>query len=187
MLLDGPFDLARHRRVVILGVTGSGKSSLAVRLAAVGGLPYVAVDDLMWRPGWVQLDAAGQVEAVRPHAEGPTWVMDAVWSATRELVLGRTDLVIALDYPRRVSLGRLLNRTLRRLRDHEEVCGGNTESWRQTLSRDSIVAWHVRSYRRKHAQIETMCATPDGPPVLRFTDPRQTESWLRSLEHAAAA
>ncbi|WP_205860662.1 adenylate kinase [Phycicoccus sp. HDW14] len=187
MLLPDLPDLTRHRRVVIVGVTGSGKSSLAVRLAAIGGMPHVRVDDLMWRPGWVQLDAAAQVEAVAPHVRGEAWVLDGLWSATREVVLPRTDLVIALDYPRRVSLGRLLNRTLHRLRTHEEACGGNTETWSSALSRDSIVAWHFRSFDRKHAQIEQMAAGPDGPPVLRFTDPRATDAWLRSLEQAAAA
>ncbi len=187
MLIAPPQDLSRHRRIVILGVTGSGKSSLAVRLAVAGGMPYVAVDDLMWRPGWVQLDADAQVAAVRGHVDGPAWVLDSVWSATRDVVLPRTDLVVALDYPRRVSLGRLLGRTAHRLRTREEVCGGNTESWRQALSRDSIIAWHVRSFHRKHEQIERMCAAPDGPPVARFTDPRATDAWLRRLEHAAAA
>jgi adenylate kinase family enzyme len=187
VLLAGPPDLARHRRVVIVGVTGSGKSSLAVRLAALGGMPHVRIDDLMWRPGWVQLDAAAQAEAVAPHVEADAWVLDGLWTATRGVVLPRTDLVIALDYPRRVSLGRLLNRTVHRLRSHESVCGGNSESWGKALSRDSIVAWHVRSFDRKHEQIEQMVAAPDGPPVLRFTDPRATDAWLRSLEHAAVA
>lgn len=187
MLLDPPPDLSRHRRIVIHGVTGSGKSSMAVRLATVGGMPHIAVDDLMWRPGWVQLSAEDQVEAIRPVAQDPAWVMDALWRSTRDVVLPRTDLVVALDYPRRVSLGRLLNRTLHRLRDHEEICGGNTESWRQTLSRDSIVAWHFRSFERKRHEIAAWSEAADGPPVLRFTDPQAAEAWLRSLERAAAA
>lgn len=187
MLVDPPEDLGRHRRIVVHGVTGSGKSSLAVRLAAVGAMPYVPVDDLMWRPGWVQLAADEQAEAIRSFAERPAWVMDSLWRATREVVLPRVDLLVALDYPRRVSLGRLLTRTARRLVDREEICGGNTESWRQTLSRDSIVAWHFRSFQRKHREIEAWAADPDGPPVLRFTDPRRTDAWLRSLETPAAA
>ena len=43
------------RRVVVYGVTGSGKSVAAERLGRLLGLPYVAVDDLMWEPGWVMV------------------------------------------------------------------------------------------------------------------------------------
>ncbi|MBR7744144.1 adenylate kinase [Phycicoccus sp. BSK3Z-2] len=186
MLVDPPPDLSRHRRIVLFGVTGSGKSTVAVRLAAAGGMPYVAVDDLYWRPGWVQLGKPEQVEAVQPHAEGPAWVMDGLWSASRDVVLPRADLVVALDFPRRVSLGRLLTRTVRRVRTHEEVCGGNTESWRQALSRDSIVAWHWRSFERKHREVDRLVSDPDAPPVVRFTDPRALDAWLRALEDRAA-
>ena len=184
MLVDPPRGLARHPRVVLHGVTGSGKSTLAARLAGVTGAPHVSVDDLMWRPGWVQLTDEEQVEAIRPWAEQPRWVMDSLWSATREVVLSRTDLLVALDFPRRVSLGRLLRRTGRRLRTGEEFCGGNTESWRKALSSDSIVAWHFRSFADKHASAQEWAAAAGGPPVVRFTSPRQVEAWLRSLEGA---
>lgn len=186
VLADPSPDLSRHRRLVLFGVTGSGKSALAARLAAAAGLPYVAVDDLMWRPGWVQLDRDAQVEALRPYAEREAWVMDSMWSATRDLVLSRADLVVALDYPRRVSLLRLLARTWRRLRTREEVCGGNTERWSSALSRDSIVAWHWRTFERKHREIAALVEATSGPPVLRFTDPRETDAWVRSLESRAA-
>jgi hypothetical protein len=101
-------------------------------------------------------------------------------------VLPRVDLLVALDYPRRVSLGRLLRRTWRRLRSQEEFCGGNTESWRRTFSTDSIFAWHVRSFRRKHAEATAWAADAGGPPVVRFTSPRQVDAWLRTLETANA-
>ena len=108
--------------------------------------------------------------------------MDSLWSATRDLVLPRTDLLVALDFPRRVSLGRLVRRTWRRLRTGEEFCGGNTESWRRAVSSDSIVAWHVRSFGTKHATIAAWAADAGGPPVVRFTSPREVDAWLRDLE-----
>lgn len=184
MLVDPPPHLRHHRRIVVYGVTGSGKSTLAARLSSLTGIPLVRVDDLMWRPGWVQLSADEQVEVIRPHVDRPEWVMDAMWSATRPLVLGRTDLVVALDHPRRVSLGRLVRRTATRLVTREPVCGGNTESWRSALSSDSIIAWHFRSFAAKRATIEAW-ATAAGPPsVVRLTSCAAADAWLRTLEHA---
>ena len=171
---------------MVHGVTGSGKSTLAARLAALTGAPHVSVDDLMWRPGWVCLTDEEQVKAILPWSEQPTWVMDSLWTATRPVVLPRLDLLVALDHPRHVSLTRLVHRTWRRLRTHEEFCGGNTESWRRTLSSDSILAWHVRSFPTKHATIAAWAADAGGPPVVRFTSPRQVDAWLRTLERAHA-
>ncbi len=187
MIIDPPADLTRHRRVVVYGVTGSGKSVLAARLAGLAGSTYVAVDDLMWRPGWVQLSAQEQVEAIAPVAAGDAWVMDALWSATRPVVLPRTDLVVALDFRRSVSFGRLLRRTASRLVTRAPICGGNTESWRQAVSSDSILAWHVRSFASKRSTIAAWCADPDGPAVVRFTSPRQVEAWASARRAHAAS
>jgi adenylate kinase family enzyme len=138
----------------------------------------------MRRPGWVQLTDEEQVEAIRPWAQRPTWVMDSLWSATRPVVLPRTDLLVTLDYPRRVSLGRLVRRTLHRARTQEEFCGGNTESWRRALSTDSIVAWHFRSFADKHESARQWAADAGGPQVVRFTSPREVDAWIRTLERA---
>jgi adenylate kinase family enzyme len=157
VLVDPPPHLQHHRRIVVYGVTGSGKSTLAARLSSLTGIPLVRVDDLMWQPGWVQLSADEQVEVIRPHVDRPEWVMDAMWSATRPLVLGRTDLVVALDHPRRVSLGRLVRRTAARLVTREPVCSATIEAW----------------------------AADAGPPsVLRLTSCAAADAWLRTLEHA---
>jgi adenylate kinase family enzyme len=42
------------KRVVIIGPPGSGKSTLAPILGEVTGLPVVHLDNLFWKPGWVQ-------------------------------------------------------------------------------------------------------------------------------------
>jgi adenylate kinase family enzyme len=186
VLVHPPADLAEARRIVIYGVTGSGKSTLAGRLADLGGMPYVSTDDLMWRPGWVQVPRDEEPDVLLPHVTGAAWVVDSLWSGTRALLLPRTDLLVALDYPRRTSLTRLLRRTAHRVATHEDVCGGNVESLAALLSRDSIVAWHARSFASKHRQIEEWSADPHGPRVARFTDPRQTEAWLLGLERLAA-
>ncbi len=46
-------DFSDSKRIVIIGATGSGKTTLARQLAQTYGLPYTDLDDLYWNPGWV--------------------------------------------------------------------------------------------------------------------------------------
>ena len=95
--------------------------------------------------------------------------------------MDRAELIVALDYPRWVSLSRLLRRTVVRVVDRREICNGNRETLRQTFSADSIIAWHFKSFPNKRRQIAAWIAHPPGPVVLRFTRPRQLERWLDTL------
>jgi adenylate kinase family enzyme len=168
-------------RVLIYGVTGSGKTTLARRVAERTGLPFHSVDDLTWEPGWVEVPAEEQRRRIAVICAGERWILDSGYGKWLDLVLARTDLIVALDYPRWRSLGRLVRRTLARAIDRRKVCNGNTESFRQMLSRDSIIRWHFRSFRRKQERMRAWAADPDGPAVIRLTSPVATRRWLAAL------
>jgi adenylate kinase family enzyme len=43
------------RRILLYGVTGSGKTHLAARLSEKTSVPWYSVDDLSWMPGWQEV------------------------------------------------------------------------------------------------------------------------------------
>ena len=45
------------QRVVVMGPPGSGKSTLARSLGARFGLPIFHLDQIYWRPGWIEAPA----------------------------------------------------------------------------------------------------------------------------------
>lgn len=185
-------------RILVYGVTGSGKTTLARDIGRATGLPWHSVDDeIGWLPGWTERDPDDQHRLARQICVGQEWVLDTAYSAWFEEPLARVELIVALDYPRWFSLQRLLRRTVHRAVTRQELCNGNTESWRQVLSRDSIIVWHVRSWARKRARIQQWVADPrtvlesaagagpvpdrDPPQVVHLRSARQTRRWLRSL------
>jgi adenylate kinase family enzyme len=168
-------------RVLIYGVTGSGKTTMARQIAERTGLPWHSVDDLTWEPGWVGVPTDEQRRRIAAICAGERWILDAAYSAWSEVVLERVQLIVALDYPRWLSLGRLVWRTLRRTVEHQPVCNGNTESVRQTFSRNSIIVWHFKSFARKRARMRAWAADPAGPEVVRLTSPALARSWLANL------
>ena len=142
------------------------------------------MDDLTWEPGWVPVPEDEQRRRIAAICAGERWILDTAYGAWREIPLARAELIVALDYPRRVSLGRLLGRTLRRAVDRKPICNGNTESFRQAFSRDSIIAWHFKSFARKRARIRAWAADPPGPAVVRLTSPGVAQRWLDTLYHS---
>lgn len=113
--------------------------------------------------------------------------LDTAYAKWRDIPLLSADLVVALDYPRWVSLQRLVRRTGSRCWRGTTICNGNTESLRTAFSRRSLVAWHFRSFTRKRDRIRQWASQGDGPRVLRLTSPREADAWLATLRSAPPA
>lgn len=180
------------QRVLVYGVTGSGKSHAAQRIAEIYGLPLVLADELAWQPGWRQVEPEAQCGSGQPQREIFTrlaardrWAFDTAYGIWRDVVLSHVDLIVALDYPRWLSLLRLLSRTLHRMLTRERVCNGNIESVRHVFSRESIIVWHFRSFERKRQRIQEWSTEPDGPPILTFRRPRDLERWCETQRRGA--
>jgi adenylate kinase family enzyme len=170
------------RRILVYGVTGSGKTSLARRIGEATGLPWHSIDDEVgWLPGWIERPADEQMRIVSEVVSSEPWIMDTAYGRWLDVVLLRANLIVALDYPRWVSLTRLVRRTTRRVLTGETVCNGNVETWRKVLSSDSILVWHFRSFSRKRSRIAAWEADMGAPPVVRLRSPAETERWLTTL------
>lgn len=164
--------------MLIYGVTGSGKTTLAEKLSRATSLPWYSVDELTWEPGWVEVPNDEQRRRISEICARSEWILDTAYARWRDIPLSRAQLIVGLDYPRWVSLQRLLRRTAARCWDRRLICNGNTESLATAFGSDSIVRWHFRSFSRKRDRMKQWMDHDDGPRVLRLTSPRQTDAWL---------
>jgi adenylate kinase family enzyme len=167
--------------ILVYGVTGSGKTALAERISALTGIPCHAVDELTWEPGWVQVPDDEQRRRIEAICASGQWILDTAYGKWLDVPLARADLIVALDFPRWLSLARLIRRTVARVLDGRAVCNGNRESLRHVFSPDSIILWHFRSFRRKRSRIRSWEADSTRPVVVRLTSPRAVEEWLGRL------
>jgi len=140
----------REQRISVVGTTGSGKTTLSERLADCLGVLHVELDALHWGPNWTELDLETFRAKVARIVQRNAWVIDGNYSAVRELIWERAQAVVWLDYGLPTILGRLAWRTVRRVVTGEKLWAGNRERlWTQIATRDSILLWALRTYRRR--------------------------------------
>ncbi|MCV3737549.1 AAA family ATPase [Rhizobium sp. TRM96647] len=106
--------LRRAERVLVIGCSGSGKSTLARRLSGTLGLRHVPMDrEIFWMPGWRMRPRDEALARLREVLAADAWIVDGTSPGTLPLRLPRSDLVIWMRPPRRVSLCGVLGRWLK--------------------------------------------------------------------------
>lgn len=100
------------RRVLVMGCSGSGKSTFAMALSAKLGLPFVSLDSLFWKPGCVESSAEEFGPKVAAAAAGDAWVIDGNFTrdGAGELRRARADTVFWFDLPRWTCLAGVVRR-----------------------------------------------------------------------------
>ena len=106
--------LLRANRVMVIGCSGGGKSTLAKQISARFGMPYVSMDrEFFWLPGWVKRDKAEERRLIAETVAEERWLMDGSGPSTFDLRLPRAELVIWLRLPRWQCLFGVVKRGVR--------------------------------------------------------------------------
>jgi adenylate kinase family enzyme len=183
--LSGRPHLTRFpRRIAVTGTSGTGKTTVAQRIAEMSGLPHVELDALHWEPDWTP--AAPEVfrQRVADALAGEAWVVDGNYAMVRDLTWGRAEHLIWLDYSMPRALWQVAIRTFRRRIKREVLWGTNRERLRMFFfSRDSLFLWIVQTHGSRRRRYAQYLQQPERRhlTVARLRTPRELERHLSHL------
>jgi len=174
--------VAIGRRILVLGTSGSGKTTVADRLARARGLPHIELDALHWEPNWREAETAVFQQRVRAALDAAPdgWVLDGnYFNKVDPVTTAAADTLVFLDLPLPLVLGRLVRRTIRRWRTREVLWSGNRERLHALFTRDSLLLWALRTHRRNRGRYRRRIHDA-GPPLVavRLRTPRQVRRFL---------
>jgi adenylate kinase family enzyme len=142
-------------RIVVVGTSGAGKTTLARRIAALLELPHIELDAINWQSGWRDLtrhDPEEFVRRVNEAIEAEAWVVDGNYGPVRDRVWPRATHLVWLDYERPVIMARVISRTLVRAVLRTELWAGNRERWRQMLRPSHPIRWAWNTWERRRRE-----------------------------------
>ena len=104
-------DFTKHKRIILIGCMGSGKSWLSKRIAEITAYPLYHLDVEHWKPNWVMAPRDEKIVRQQEIISGDTWIIDGNYKSTLELRFAAADLVIYLDINRLVCIRSAAMRT----------------------------------------------------------------------------
>lgn len=161
-------------RVAVIGNAGGGKSTLCREITRVLGLPYHAVDNIQWLPGWVMMPEVDFHIRHEALIAQDRWIIDGFgpWRDI-ERRLDAADTIILVDHP---FWRHLLWATKRQIRsvffgrpDGPEGC----PMWQATFKLYRMMWWLHRDMRPK--LLAAMDARRDGRNIVHICSLRDLQ------------
>jgi len=175
-------------RIVVVGNSGSGKTTVSREIGAKLGLPILEMDSVYHQENWEPLADDEFRSILSGFVSQDHWVVDGNYSrlGTEEVLWPRADTFVWLDTGRLITTWRVFKRTVSRSAKREELWAGNRERLRNLTKRDpedNVVLWswsrhgHYRSLYEEAATGEAW----DHAEVYRLSNDREVEDFLEGL------
>lgn len=166
------------KRILIVGTSGAGKSTVAKKVAAQMSLDYYASDDFYWQHDWEPAPVDQVNRLLDAILVKPSWVLDGNFEDRWQDVWNRADQIVWLDYSLPRVLWQVASRNLGWFLSRRLVWSGN----RMTLHRAiSGIRHSLRSHGRKRRAYPQYIAQLRHDRVVRLSSRQQTDAWVSSL------
>ena len=179
------------QRILVIGSSGTGKSTLARQMGPKLGLPVIHLDQEYWQPGWVATEPAAWEARVAHLVAREAWVMDGNYSGTFAIRVPRSDAIVWLDLPRRIYFPRAVWRIVQSYgRVRPDLAPGCPEKVDLEFLFKWVWTYPTRSRPRTLSLIESLRGRI---PVVVLRTPRQVRAFVEGLpatlvsRHAEAA
>jgi len=157
-------------RIGVIGISGSGKSALARKLATKTGLPLFHMDQLFWKGNWEATPEPKYLERHKELIGKERWIIEGYVDEPMADRLQSADLVLYLDYPGYVCAWRAIKRWLMHRRTARPEL---PEDARERLEFPFV--WMVFN-RGERPGIERALIKATPAHLVRLHSPREAES-----------
>lgn len=162
------------RRIAIVGIGGSGKTTLSREIAKKAGLPLFHIDQIIWKGEWIEVPEEEYLVKHKELIEKDEWVIEGFLDDKMNERVIIADLVIHLDYSGLLSGYRFVKRWFKH-RNHSRPEFPVEATEKLNLR---IFLGVLRRFERKY--IIDALKFVDRRKVVTIKNPKQLEAYLQN-------
>ena len=157
------------KKIVIIGCSGSGKSTFAKKLHQATGLPLIHLDNIWWKADRTHISRDEFDQELAKICARDSWILDGDYSRTYETRIAACDTVIFLDYGEEVCMQGIIGRVGQ---DRGDI------PWIEHELDPELVEM-VKSYEKENKSVllELFKKYPDKNVII-FHSREEAERWL---------
>jgi adenylate kinase family enzyme len=171
------------KKVILIGPSGVGKSTLAADLAEKLSVEHIELDAIYHQENWQPIDKDEFRRIVNEKTKADGWVFCGNYFSTLGIEFWqKADAVIWLDYSFPLVLNRLVKRTFNRVITRQELWNGNKESLvNGFFTKDSVIYFMMSTWNKQKRRYGPIFDNPqglDGVEMIRLRSPKETKLFL---------
>ena len=173
------------KKIIVIGSSGSGKSTFAKKLANELNYKYISLDQLFWKKNWTESSDSEFFDNIQKATNADQWVLDGNYSRSRHITWPHADTIIWIDLPHwRVMLQSIKRSVVRAVTGEELWEGtGNRESFFRMFSKESILLFQIKSYPKAKKRYNEILNDPEYNYInfVRLKSHRESAAYLKNL------
>ncbi len=164
--------MRQRKKIVIVGISATGKSTFARKLVERTGLPLTHMDTIWWKPGWIEVgdeDATKQLDATTLTSE---WIIEGyIPHGARDFVFERADAILYLDYSGSIAAWRYIKRWLKHRKEARPELQGSPDKFHWYFLKRVWTKQEAISLNKDLAKVK------DQSKILKLKTPREAKTY----------
>ncbi len=165
-------------KILIIGVSGSGKSTFAKKLSKKLTIPIIHLDQFFFEPGWIKVEKSLFEKKVLEQIKTARWIIDGNYTNSVELWIKDVDTIFYFDFPVWLCLWNVIKR---RIMFHNKTRPDIAEGCNEVLNLEFLkFIWNFP--KNNTPRIEAILAKqPEQKRIVRFKNYGEIELFLKNI------